>query len=352
MRPHDEGGLPVVRAAALDEPDPARRWLIEPLWARAGVGIIGGAPKCGKSWLGLDLAVSVASGTPCLDTFPVAEPGSALVYMAEDAAPVVKQRLAGLCHHRGLDLAALPLFVITAPSVRLDLPRDQRRLAETVRRQAPRLLLLDPFVRLHRINENQAGDVAAVLGYLRELQRTHDLAVAVVHHARKNGGPTTGGENLRGSGDFFAWVDTALSLRRHRQHLVLSVEHRAAGAPAPVTLALSGTERDLHLAILAADGQGALATPAVPADLDTAILDALAHAPAEGLPRGALRAALRVRNERLDDALTRLAASGHIAQHGAVWVRLGVPASIATAPPRNGDGNGAPAAEASATGRR
>ena len=37
--------LPVVPAAALAEPDPSRRWLVEGLWARAGVGIIGGAPK-------------------------------------------------------------------------------------------------------------------------------------------------------------------------------------------------------------------------------------------------------------------------------------------------------------------
>lgn len=340
MRPEDDCGLPVVRAAELDEPDAARRWLIENLWARAGVGIIGGAPKCCKSWLGLDLAVSVASATPCLDTFHVAEPGGALVYMAEDAAPVVKERLAGLCRHRGLDLAALPIFVITAPSVRLDLPRDQRRLAETVRRQAPRLLLLDPFVRLHRINENQASDVAALLGYLRELQRTHDLAVAVVHHARKNGGPTPGGQSLRGSGDFFAWVDTALSLRRHRQQLVLSVEHRAASAPEPVTLALVGPERDMHLAIIAGEGHGARANPSTTADnIDTAILDALDHAATEGLPRASLRAALRVRNERLGEALTRLVASGHIARHGDAWVRLAVPAHMATATPRNGNGN-------------
>lgn len=339
MSPQDDGGLPVVRAAELDEPDAARRWLIDTLWARAGVGIIGGAPKCGKSWLGLDLAVSVASGTPCLDTFHVAEPGSTLVYMAEDAAPVVKARLAGLCRHRGLDLAALPLFVITAPSLRLDLPRDQRRLAETVRRQAPRLLLLDPFVRLHRINENQASEVAGVLGDLRELQRTHDLAVAVVHHARKDGGPTPGGQSLRGSGDFFAWVDTALFLRRHRQHLVLSVEHRAAGAPAPVTLALVGTERDLHLAIIADEPPGAQA--AAVADLDTAILDALDRAATEGLPRASLRAALRVRNERLGDALTRLAGSGHIARHGDAWVRLAVPAhsTATTTTLRNRNGN-------------
>ncbi|MFZ4487669.1 MAG: AAA family ATPase, partial [Candidatus Nanopelagicales bacterium] len=77
--------LPVTRAADLDEPDLERRWLVDGLWARAGVGILGGAPKCCKSWLGLDIAVSVASGSPCLGALEVAEPGPALIYMAEDA---------------------------------------------------------------------------------------------------------------------------------------------------------------------------------------------------------------------------------------------------------------------------
>jgi hypothetical protein len=337
MRPQDDSVLPVLRAADLDEPDAARRWLIQGLWPRAGVGIIGGVPKCCKSWLGLDLAVSVASGTPCLDAFQVQEPGGTLVYMAEDAAPIVKQRLAGLCQNRSLDLAALPIGVITAPSLRLDLPQDQRRLAETVRRHAPRLLLLDPFVRLHRVNENQAGEVSAILGYLRELQRTLDIAVVVVHHARKNGAPSSGGESLRGSGDFFAWVDTALSLRRHRQQLVLSVEHRAAAAPDSLTLALVGTESDMHLAIVAGEPQRPHANPHVTAEIDAAILAALNHATHSGLARASLRTALRVRNERLGEALTRLAASGHIAQNGDLWVRLPVPVPAHIDTQRNGN---------------
>jgi hypothetical protein len=335
MKPEPKPALPVVPAADLDEPDEAGRWLIETLWPRAGVGIIGGAPKCGKSWLGLDLAVSVASGTPCLDTFPVAGSGGVLVYMAEDAASVVKQRLAGICSHRGLDLAALPIGVITAPSVRLDLPRDQHLLQETVRRYAPRLLLLDPFVRLHRVNENQAGDVSAVLGYLRELQRAHDLALVVVHHARKNGGPT-GGQSLRGSSDFFAWVDTALSLRRHRQQLLLSAEHRAACAPEPIALALAGTERDMHLAIVPLGDD----RPPVPStDVDSAVLSALGRAGQEGLGRHALRLIVRLRNQSLSEALVRLAATGRIARHGDAWVRLPVPVPAHIDTRRNGNGN-------------
>ena len=332
--------LPVVRAIDLEEPDQAGRWLVESLWARAGVGIIGGAPKCGKSWLGLDLAVSVASGTPCLDSFSVVHPGPVLVYMAEDAGPVVKERLTGICRHRGLDLAHLPIGVITAPSLRLDLAHDQRRLDETVRRHGSQLLLLDPFVRLHRINENQAGDVAGVLGYLRELQRTHDLAVVVVHHARKNGG-ATGGQSLRGSGDFFAWVDTALSLRRQRQHLLLSAEHRAASAPATVPLALIGTERDLHLSIVAGEAQRDQQGLVTRIDVDPDLLAALDRAGQAGLPRNSLREILRVRNERLGEALTRLAASGRIVRDGDNWIRPPVPVPPHIDTCRNGNADAA-----------
>ena len=68
--------LPVVPAAELEEPQPERRWLVESLWARAGVGIVGGAPKCCKSWLALDLVLSVASNTPVLGRFAVPGPGA------------------------------------------------------------------------------------------------------------------------------------------------------------------------------------------------------------------------------------------------------------------------------------
>jgi len=333
MNRRDPEMLPVVRAADLEERDPAHRWLIHSLWMQHGVGMIGGLPKSHKSWLGLDVAVSVASGTPCLDTFAVSDPGGVLLYMAEDAAPLVKARLLGLCRHRGLDLKALVIHVITAPTLRLDLLPDQHRLAQTVRCLAPRLLILDPFVRLHQANENQAGEVAPILGYLRALQRAHNLAVIVVHHSRKNGS-ATGGLSLRGSGDFFAWVDTALSLRRRQHTLVLSVEHRAAAAPDPLTLALLGTEQDMHLGIVSAEGPAA---PPIPADLHALILDALEHAGRDGLARASLRAAVRVRNERVGEALTRLAAAGEVTRRGDSWVR--VPLRHTPETERNGNGN-------------
>jgi RecA-family ATPase len=313
MDPQDDI-LPVVRAADLDEPDADHQWLVDLLWARSGVGIIGGAPKCCKSWLALDIALSVAGASPCLGRFSVARSGGVLLYMAEDSSSVIKTRIAGLCRHRGLELAALPIDVITAPTLRLDLERDQRRLAQTIRKLGPRLLLLDPFVRLHRIDENNAGDVSAILAYLRALQREHDLAVVVVHHARKNAGPATApGQGLRGSGDFHAWGDSNLYLRRHRGELLLTIEHRAAPAVEPVALTLVADDPEQpHLEVLDSpreDGNNHF-------DVDAAVLRTLERAP---LSRDALRAALRVRNERLGHALRRLGAAQRIVLHAGRW---------------------------------
>jgi hypothetical protein len=58
--------LPVLRVAEIPSDEIAERWLVEGLWCTNSVGVIGGAPKCAKTWLSLDMALSVATGTPCL----------------------------------------------------------------------------------------------------------------------------------------------------------------------------------------------------------------------------------------------------------------------------------------------
>jgi len=88
--------LPVVWASQLPTVDPQTQWLVEGLWSDQAVGILGIEPKCCKSFLALDLAVSVASGAPCLRQFAVRRPGKVLIFPAEDHSPRVRQRLQGI----------------------------------------------------------------------------------------------------------------------------------------------------------------------------------------------------------------------------------------------------------------
>jgi RecA-family ATPase len=222
--------LPVLRIAEIPRESRTQPWLVDQLWGASSVGVIGGAPKCSKTWLGLDLALSVATGTACLGRYAVPQPGPVLVYLAEDALPIVRQRVEGMARHRGLTLEQVELYVITAPTLRLDRDPHRRQLLETAQRLQPRLLLLDPLVRLHGIDENCAGEVAGLLAYIRALQRQLDLSVMLVHHTRKNAAGAAPGQALRGSGDLHAFGDSNLYLRRVKDRLLLVSEHRAAPA--------------------------------------------------------------------------------------------------------------------------
>jgi hypothetical protein len=284
-----------------------QRWLVEALWSEEAVGIIGGEPKCGKSFLALDLAVAVAAGIPCLRRFAVSHPGRVLLYPAEDALHVVRRRLEGICAAAGVSLTELDVQVITAPSLRLDLEADRTRLEETVARLKPRLLILDPFVRLHRIDENVSGDVAPLLAFLRELQRRHAIAVVLVHHAKKGAGAIRAGQALRGSSEFHAWVIPISISGATVTIIVLTVEHRAAAAMPGVTLELIQRDHALALEPVQTDRQPERRVE--PTSLDQRITAVLADGD-QPRPFAELRAACRVRTTTLYERLAAMTAAG------------------------------------------
>src|SRR4029077_21218951 len=96
--------LPVQRASELSiASSPLIQWLVQGLWSDQAVGILGGETKCCKSFLALDLAVSVASWAPCLRRFAVQRPAPMLLFPAEDSLAVVRRRLEGICSAAGVD---------------------------------------------------------------------------------------------------------------------------------------------------------------------------------------------------------------------------------------------------------
>jgi hypothetical protein len=305
--------LPVLKAAALEKKGPTASWLVRELWSHCAVGFVAGHPKAGKSFMVLDLAVSVASGTPCLGHFPVEHQGPALVYLAEDTLPCVRERIAALCAHRGLPIEALDLYCITAPSLRLDNAADQARLAATLDAHKPRLLVLDPLVRLHACDENRADEVSALLGFLRTLQRQHQVAIVVVHHLSKKHRRDLG-QSLRGSGDLHAWSDSSAYLVRRHDQIVVTLEHRSEKAPPPLTLtlALGADGNSPHLERVTSSGDQ------VPPPLSERIRELLSRQKAP-VSRVVLRDQLRINNLRLGQELSALESQGLVARTPSGW---------------------------------
>jgi RecA-family ATPase len=297
--------FPVVRLGRVKTEPNRQRWLIQGLWAEAAVGCIGGTPKSGKTWLALEMAMAVASGTPCLGRFGVPQRGTVLLYAAEDTAEALRDRAVELAKARQLDLDGLPIGLITEPALRLDVPSHQSRLSATVEKLRPRLLVLDPLVRLHRSDENSSSEISELLGYLRTLQRQFGVAIAVVHHVRKSGAGQPG-QSLRGSGDLHAWGDSNLYLLRRKGGLQLHAEHRSHPSPEPMGVELVSDPTRLEVCEQAA----------VVDDLEQAVITALSDGT---MSRTRLRERVRVRNERLGEALTRLEAAGRVCRSDAGW---------------------------------
>jgi hypothetical protein len=178
----------------------------------------------------------------------------------------------------------------------------------TVAALRPTLLILDPFVRLHRIDENASAEVAPLLAYLRDLQRHYQLAVVVVHHARKGAARVREGQALRGSSEFHAWGDSNLYLRRHQDQLTLSIEHRAAPSRTGIPLSLRAHADALAREVF--DRPVPAALPPSPSGADR-VEHALAEATAP-ISLAVLRRACRIRRATLCAILATLAQAGRI----------------------------------------
>lgn len=255
-------------------------------------------------------------GTPCLGRFPVEHPGPALVYMAEDSRPDVRKRIECLCRSRGLALDRQDLHVVAEPVLRLDAEVDRKRLREAVERTRARLLVLDPLVRIHRGDENSSQEMSALLGYLRELQRAHEVSILLVHHTSKRN-HARHGQALRGSSDLHAWTDVGLYLTWHGDDLRLTPELRVASAVEPLWLRLVKDDPErTHLSIVGPPSDDGREQP-VP--LPQTIVRALEGSPSKARRRGELRGELRVNNARFGDALGELERLGLIVRTDDGW---------------------------------
>ena len=301
--------LPVRLAHQLETQPEDKRWLIEGLWSAEAVGIVGGEPKCCKSFLALDMAVAVAGGVPCVGRFPTPARGRVLLFAAEDSLPVVRQRLCGIAAAGGLTLESLDIHVIVAPVVRLDVELDRSRLEDTVRTLRPALLVLDPFVRLHRVDENVSAEVAPLLDFLRGLQRRHRLSVALVHHARKGAAHLRAGQALRGSSELHAWGDSNLYLRRNADdELALTVEHRAAPSATGLRLVLSVDGDALALRVI----DTATPTPDAPPTSPIERVEVILKERAVALTQREIRDLAKMRSSTIGDALAKLVTDGRV----------------------------------------
>lgn len=254
---------------------PRPRWLVDDLWTQGGCGFISGQPKSYKSWLAIDLAVAVSTGTPFLGLpqHGVRRVRPVLYVQEEDDFRLVMSRLSNVVeakaprlYWRGqLSVAAsdshpptpgvtkgrrprtsvritwgppegdIPLAVHVQSGFVASDPGWQAWLGEVVASGRFGLVIIDTLgTTAGDVDTDRSADLMPkILKPLKTVAKVNDTAVCLVHHNRKSQADarsSRAGQDMLGSVALHAWVDCAI-YARSREGGEVQLEREAKQAP-------------------------------------------------------------------------------------------------------------------------
>lgn len=203
-----------LAAVAARLPDPAaippREWLYGTRLIRRFVSVLAAPGGAGKSALALGQAVALATGRPILGE-PVHHAAPAWVLDLEDPPDELDRRLAACLRLHGLPDEAVRgrLFLHSGRQRRVTIATladgtsiafpDRDAIAEAACAQGIGLIVVDPFVKSHALDENSNPHMDAAATAWAEIAERARAAVLLVHHVRKLGGATADVEAARGA---------------------------------------------------------------------------------------------------------------------------------------------------------
>lgn len=197
---------------------PKQQWIVDGLIPDEGLTLLGAKKKRGKTYLGTQFAVGVATGAPVLGRATIK--GPVVYYALEDGPRRIQERL----QKQGAE-GDLPITWVYRCT-----PLDVGGMAElesTIAIAKPSLLVIDTLAaaKSGRTDENDAGDMADLANHLRELAQDAHLAILlIVHHGKSTGGDA--GDDVRGSSAIAAAADLNLGLYKTDTGHILKGEGR------------------------------------------------------------------------------------------------------------------------------
>lgn len=190
---------------------PVRPWLARGYLMRRSLTVISGPGSAGKSSLMNGWASALAVGCAYHRFKPIGELRVA-TYNVEDDADEQKRRFSAFFDKLGLKpdafMSRLAILGPTHVGTLLHTGRDGSILINTLVMDKlvafvdgfkPDVLILDPFVELHAAEENDNTAVRSVMARFRSMAIEHNMAVVILHHARKGIGEPGDPESLRGA---------------------------------------------------------------------------------------------------------------------------------------------------------
>lgn len=183
------------------KPQPIR-WLIKSWVQEDALMMAFGAPGAGKTFVVLDMALSIAC-PQITDWHGFKVKHGPVVYLAGEGYVGLKARIAGWMAHKNVGDANM---YVSDESVDLNTPGGVKRTVEEIRsyKVAPKLIVVDTLNRFMVGDENKAQDAKTMLDACAALEREFQCTVILVHHtgvAENAQGRARGSSAWRGAMD-------------------------------------------------------------------------------------------------------------------------------------------------------
>ncbi len=200
--PSADDTIPHLVSASFVMNLPPVKFLIDGLLPEASLSMILGKEGSGKSFLSLDWACCVATGSAWNGRNCGA---GTVIYIASEGLPGYKNRLKVWLQHNGpekLEALASNLYYVQGTIDMIDAERRKQLLDAIAGASAPRLVIIDTLAEsMPGGDENSSKDMGVILAASREIRKQIGAAVLVVHHKPKNGEGSRGHSSLPGALD-------------------------------------------------------------------------------------------------------------------------------------------------------
>jgi RecA-family ATPase len=157
----------------------------------------------------------------------------------------LKERAGRIQRFRGGELAPDNLYLISKDlEIQIDTKQGLEILVQEIEKVKPHVVILDPLRKMHQQKEEDSQQMVYLFRCLEQIQKRFELGMILVHHTTKRSEfrNLSNPESLRGSGEIFADVDTAIMLEQPVQNrperLRLHITLRSDKNPEPVLVTM------------------------------------------------------------------------------------------------------------------
>jgi len=208
-------------------------WRVDRIFPSEGVGIIGSPAGYGKSWMLIDLAVEIARGGQWLGHFDTTR-GTVLYFDEESSLSLLKHRFKRVLGAKELIDSQLDIHLAVGTGVCFNDPKYIEYVRALIKTIKPAVVIIDSLIRVHRAEENSAKEMSRIFATIKDLVREGHCLFIFADHQRKLGNfRSSGDQQLRGSTEKVAFIDTLLSLQRLSGRLI--VEHAKSRFAEPIS---------------------------------------------------------------------------------------------------------------------